>query len=74
MLDELSDPLSIVLARLLADEIDESVQLSDHILIIFEYLDLLAEVLAQVVIVHLEGVKLLIGYLEALFRLDVVLE
>ena len=49
-------------------------QLSDHVLVIFEDLHLLAEVLAQVVVVHFEGVKLLVRLLEALLSLDVVLE
>jgi hypothetical protein len=50
------------------------VQLSDYILVIFEYLNLLTEVLAQVVVVHFESVKFLVGLLEALLSLDVVLE
>jgi hypothetical protein len=73
LLDKLSDPLSILLARLLV-QIDESVKLRDHILVIFEYLHLLAEVLAQVVIVHFKGVKLLVCLLKALFCLHVVHE
>jgi hypothetical protein len=50
------------------------VQLSDYILVIFEDLNLLTEVLAQVVVVHFESVKFLVGLLEALLSLDVVLE
>lgn len=49
-------------------------QLTDYVLVIFEDLHLLAEVLAQVVVVHFESVKFLVGLLEALLSLDVVLE